>query len=81
MASTMGTARGRTQGSWRPRPLRVVSSWGSAVTVSCSDMMVATGLKATLKVMGSPLEMPPWTPPERLEVVRTLPSCMRKASL
>ena len=51
------------------------------MTVSCSDMMVATGLKATLKVMGSPLEMPPWTPPERLEVVRTLPSCMRKASL
>ena len=43
--------------------------------------MVAVGLKATRKKIGSPLLMPPWMPPERLVVVRTLPASMTKASL
>ena len=80
MASTMGTARGSTQGSWRPRPLSSVSSLLD-VTVFCSVMMVAVGLNATLKEMFSPLEMPPWTPPERLLVVRTVSPSMTKGSL
>ena len=80
MASTMGTARGRTQASWRPLPASSVFS-PEEVTVSCEVMMVAVGLKATRKRMCSPLEMPPCTPPERLLVVRTLPSTMRKGSL
>ena len=29
--------------------------------------MVAVGLKATLRTMFSPLEMPPWTPPDLQE--------------
>ena len=35
IASTIGTARGRTQGSWRPRPFSVVS-WPWRSTVRCS---------------------------------------------
>ncbi len=36
IASTMGTARGRTQGSWRPRARKRVGRCGARVTVSCS---------------------------------------------
>lgn len=71
IASTIGTALGSTQASCLPRPLRRVSSW-SEVMVGCSLMMVAVGLNATRKMMFSPLDMPPWTPPERLVLVRTL---------
>ena len=46
--STIGTARGNTQASCRPRAFRTVSS-PSMVTVSCSISRVATGLKATRK--------------------------------
>ena len=45
MASTMGTALGSTQGSCLPLALRVVDS-PSRVTVFCSWLMVAVGLKA-----------------------------------
>lgn len=48
IASTIGTARGKTQGSWRPRAFRVVSI-PSIFTVSCSISTVATGLNATRK--------------------------------
>ena len=48
MASTMGTARGKTQGSCRPRAFKMVSL-PSLSTVSCSINRVATGLKATRK--------------------------------
>ena len=66
MASTIGTARGSTQGSWRP--------WASQrdrVAVAIDGLLarceiVAVGLKATRKTMSSPLLMPPCTPPERL---------------
>jgi hypothetical protein len=44
------------------------------VTVSCSSRIVAVGLNATRSAIGSPIEMPPWTPPERLVRVRTRPS-------
>ena len=47
MAFTMGTARGNTQGSCRPRALITVSSFW-LFTVGCSINKVATGLKATL---------------------------------
>ena len=49
IASTMGTARGNTQGSWRPRAFRVVST-PSMFTVCCSMSTVATGLKAHAEV-------------------------------
>lgn len=45
LTSTMGAARGSTQGSWRPFPLIVVSS-PSLVTVFWSCPMVDVGLKA-----------------------------------
>ena len=54
MASTMGTARGSTHGSCRPRPLSVVLL-PSISTVSCSIRMVAVGLKAARMMIGSPL--------------------------
>lgn len=43
--------------------------------------MVEVGLNATLMKMSSPLEMPPWMPPERLVRVRTWPSSMKNSSL
>ena len=46
--STMGTALGNTQGSWRPRARSVVAL-PSKSTVFCSMSRVATGLKATRK--------------------------------
>src|SRR5262249_50681353 len=48
IASTIGTARGSTHGSWRPRPLIVVSSCQMS-TVFCSRRIVAVGLNATRK--------------------------------
>ena len=51
--------------------LRVRCPRLSVVTVCWDCMMVAVGLKATRKTIGSPLLMPPWMPPERLVVVRT----------
>jgi hypothetical protein len=68
MASTMGTARGRTQGSWRPLAWKVTGT-PARVTVCCSRKMVATGLKATARRTVSPLEMPPWMPPLWLVIV------------
>ena len=62
IASTIGTARGNTHGSWRPRAFSVVSI-PSMFTVSCSIKTVATGLNATLKKMSCPLLMPPCIPP------------------
>ena len=50
IASTMGTARGNTHGSWRPRAFSVVSI-PSMLTVCCSISTVATGLNATRKKM------------------------------
>ena len=63
MASTMGTARGTTQGSWRPR---ASSSTGSParLTVFCFRAIVDVGLKAILATMSSPFERPPWMPPD-----------------
>jgi hypothetical protein len=34
-------------------------------------MTVAVGLKAVRITMGMPLEMPPWTPPDLLDWVKT----------
>mmetsp|Transcript_29662 Transcript_29662/g.76130 ORF Transcript_29662/g.76130 Transcript_29662/m.76130 type:complete len:206 (+) Transcript_29662:50-667(+) len=72
MASTIGTARGTTHGSWRPRASSS-TSLPSRVTVFCLRAMVEVGLKARRTMMSSPLEMPPWTPPERLDRVRVCP--------
>ena len=80
MASTMGTARGSTHGSWRPLAASVAAS-PSSVTVSCSLAMVAVGLKATRMSSGSPMLMPPCTPPEWLVRVCTSPSRISKGSL
>ena len=48
MASTIGTARGSTHGSWRPRAFTLASP-PFTFTVHCSWSKVATGLKATRK--------------------------------
>ena len=72
IASTMGTARGSTHGSWRPLAARVVSS-PSLVTVFCSLAIVAVGLNATRVKMFSPLEIPPWMPPDLLLAVLVRP--------
>ena len=81
IASTIGTALGRTQGSCRPFA-RMVTSSPSLVTVFCSRPMVEVGLNATLMTMFSPLEMPPWTPPLRLVLVLVLlSSSMKNSSL
>jgi hypothetical protein len=58
MHSTIGTARGTTQGSCRPLASRT-PSFSSYVTVVCACPIVAAGLKATLKKMGAPFVMPP----------------------
>ena len=68
MASTIGTALGRTHGSWRPRASRVTGSL-EVFTVSWADEMVAVGLNATRQTTSAPFEMPPCTPPDRLPVV------------
>lgn len=47
-ASTIGTARGTTQGSWRPLPIISTSSPLEFI-VGCVWIKVATGLNATLK--------------------------------
>ena len=72
LASTIGTARGKTQGSCRPRAFRVVSI-PSMFTVSCSISTVATGLNATRKKISCPLLIPPWIPPEWLVRVSMRP--------
>ena len=69
----MGTARGSTQGSWRPLAASVTGLL-SRSTVSWAEAIVAVGLNATRITMSSPLLMPPCTPPERLEAVRGRPS-------
>ena len=56
------SARGSTQGSWRPRGLMVVAS-PAAFTVRCSLNTVAVGLNAMASSMGMALEIPPWIPP------------------
>ena len=48
MASTMGTARGKTQGSWRPRAF-MVTGRPARSTVACGFEIVAVGLKAARK--------------------------------
>ena len=54
-----------------PLAARIVASpW--SVTVSCGCAMVAVGLNATRSRIGSPMLMPPCTPPELLVRVRTL---------
>lgn len=63
MASTMGTARGTTQGSWRPRAISS-TSLPSRLTVTCLREMVLVGLKATRATITSPLDSPPWIPPD-----------------
>ena len=75
MASTMGTARGSTHGSCRPRPLSTVGLPSSS-TVSWACMMVAGGLKAARRTMFSPLLIPPWMPPERFVLVLMRPPAL-----
>ena len=53
IASTMGTARGTTQGSCRPRAMRSTST-PSRLTVFCFWPIVDVGLNATRIVIISP---------------------------
>ena len=62
MASTMGTARGTTQGSWRPRATSSTDS-PARLTVFCLRAIVDVGLKADLRhdvlaVRQAPLNAP-----------------------
>lgn len=72
IASTIGTARGTTQGSWRPRARSSVSC-PARLTVRCVCVTVLVGLKAMRRTMFSPLEIPPWIPPLRFVRVRSRP--------
>ena len=70
--STIGTALGTTHGSCLPLAFIVVLL-PLLSTVSCSFIIVATGLNATLKYMSSPLVIPPCIPPLWLLRVRMVP--------
>ncbi len=72
MVSTIGTARGTTHGSWRPLAANATAC-PSKSAVSWVRPIVAGGLKATRKKIGSPFEIPPWMPPEKLVRVPTGP--------
>ena len=63
IASTMGTARRATHGSWRPVIERGVGV-PSVRQVVCSRPMEEVGLKAVRKVSGAPVLMPPRRPPQ-----------------
>ena len=71
--STMGTARGNTQGSWRPSA-DIMTGLPSLLMVFCSFFTVEVGLKYNSNVMASPVAMPPTMPPARLLAVPILPS-------
>ena len=58
MASTIGTARGTTQGSCLPFPSKTIDS-PAALMVFWFCIMVATGLNATLNYICCPFEIPP----------------------
>lgn len=58
IASTIGTARGTTQGSWRPRATSSTDS-PARLTVFCLRAIVDVGLKAIFATMCSPFERPP----------------------
>src|SRR5271169_3175966 len=60
--STIGTALGTTQGSCLPFAAKTPSV-PSYVAVLCGKLMVAGLLKATLKKIFSPFDIPPCTPP------------------
>lgn len=63
MASTSGTARGSTHGSWRPRGCRVTSLPASS-TVCCGRRMVAVGLNAA-RTHNDPFYIDPGAAPDR----------------
>lgn len=62
IASTIGTARGKTHGSCLPWALKNVCSPFMSI-VDCVCKMVATGLNAVRNQMSSPLLIPPCIPP------------------
>lgn len=68
IASTIGTARGTTQGSCRPFASRMPSLPPKS-TVFCACPIVAGGLKPTRKKIWAPFDIPPCTPPELLVLV------------
>ena len=62
IASTTGTIRGTMQRSWRP-PISISRALPSRSTVCCLTPIDGVGLTASRNSIGSPLEMPPRTPP------------------
>ena len=69
MASTIGTARGSTQGSLA----FAIQRDGFTVRIhdACGFISVETGLNPTRTTRSSPLVMPPLMPPLWLVAVRT----------
>jgi len=70
IASTTGTARIATHGSClEPAGNSRVTTSPWVVSVSCGFLILDAGLKATLPVTGSPVEIPPSVPPARFVLV------------
>src|SRR5918995_687208 len=76
IASATGTARGTTEGSWRPST-RIVRGSMLISIVSCSRATEEVGLIANRTTISSPDEMPPRVPPALLLRVRTRPFVQR----
>ena len=74
--STIGTARGTTQGSCLPLAANCPGV-PSYCAVSCARLIVAGLLNPTLKYISSPFVIPPWTPPHQFVAVPSLPSAFR----
>ena len=62
IASTAGTARMATQGSWRPFIL-ILQGCKSVFKVSCSIPILGVGLNDTRPQIIPPADMPPQIPP------------------
>ena len=80
MDSTTTTALGTMTGSCLPLMEMVISS-PSLLTVSCWEKMEGVGFIWARRRICEPSLMPPSIPPAWLVDLRTLPFCMRKASL
>ena len=80
MASATTATRGAMFMSNRPTPETRAGSFVARSTVSCSRASVGTGFTASVTTSGSPVLIPPSTPPERLLPGRAPPGAGTMAS-
>ena len=71
--STIGGARGTTQGSCLPVTLKIVAFFDLISIVFCFFEIEEAGLKATRKTIGIPFESPPKIPPALFVLVMIFP--------